>query len=262
MKRKEIAIVTGAYGKIGKAISETIAVSKRYRVILAGRNKARLEETVAEIKDVTQTNDIDYVVVDVSVKSSIVDLYRRWNSPIQVIVNNAAVTPQKRLETSEGVEMQFATNVLGYFWMIKYMSKFMKDVDNARIINVASYWAGGLDLADIEYKKRKYTNNNAYKQSKQADRMISSAFAEILAPDHISVAACHPGDVNSVLSNNLGFGGNESPFEGAITPAWLAISKRIPNINGKYFERLQEVRCKFSENKSKVWELYNYCESY
>jgi NAD(P)-dependent dehydrogenase (short-subunit alcohol dehydrogenase family) len=35
-----------------------------------------------------------------------------------VLINNAAVTPRTREETNEGIELQWATNVLGYFWMI------------------------------------------------------------------------------------------------------------------------------------------------
>jgi len=38
--------------------------------------------------------------------------------------------------------------------------------------------------------------------------MLSAAFSEKLEPFHIAVNACHPGDVNSTLSNDLGFGGH------------------------------------------------------
>ena len=50
----------------------------------------------------------------------------------------------------------------------------------ARVVNVASYWAGGLDLEDLEFKRRRYDNDAAYRQSKQADRMLTVAFAERL----------------------------------------------------------------------------------
>ncbi len=262
MKQKKIAIVTGAYGKIGKAISEAIANSNKYKVILIGRNEPRLVKAVSEVKQTTGTNDVDYEVVDLSLKGSITGLSEKWKTPVHVMVNNAATTPRSRLETADGVEMQFATNVLGYFWMMKFMSSFMESVEGARIINVASYWAGGLDMDDIEFKNRYYNNDIAYRQSKQANRMLSKAFADLFCSKGISVASCHPGDVNSVLSNNLGYGGHESPFEGAITPSWLAISDRVPDINGKYFERLQEVKCKFSQDSTNVKRLYDLCNNY
>jgi hypothetical protein len=31
----------------------------------------------------------------------------------------------------------------------------------ARVVNVASYWAGGLDLNDLEFTRRSYDNCNA-----------------------------------------------------------------------------------------------------
>ncbi len=74
--------------------------------------------------------------------------------------------------------MQFATNVLEYFWLGETFTPILKSSAPARIINVASYWAGGLDMNDFEFTRREYDNDNAYRQSKQAGRMLSTAFAE------------------------------------------------------------------------------------
>ena len=105
--------------------------------------------------------------------------------------------------TREGIEQQFATNVLGYFWMIEAFIERLKQGSGTRIVNVASYWAGGLDLHDLEFKKRRYNNDAAYRQSKQADRMLTVAFAKRLQPLDITVNACHPGDVNSIAPYSL-----------------------------------------------------------
>ena len=126
-------------------------------------------------------------------------------------VNNAATTPRRREETPEGIELQFATNVLGYFWMMTAFRGHLVDSAPARVVNVASYWAGGLDLGDLEFERRRYDNDAAYRQSKQADRMLSVAFAERLRDAGVTANACHPEDVVSTLSRNLGFGGHETP---------------------------------------------------
>jgi NAD(P)-dependent dehydrogenase (short-subunit alcohol dehydrogenase family) len=124
------------------------------------------------------------------------------------------------------------------------------------VINVASYWAGDLDLSDLEFKRRRYSNGPAYRQSKQANRMLTVAFAERLRPYGVTVNACHPGDVNSTLSNNLGFGGHESPDEGARTPVWLATSPV-----GRR-EHMREVRCRFGADRQAIEKLYEICLSY
>jgi hypothetical protein len=66
------------------------------------------------------------------------------------LINNAAYTPRTRQETPEGIEMQFATNVLGYFRVIDEFTDILKASAPARVVNVASYWEGGLELNDLE----------------------------------------------------------------------------------------------------------------
>jgi retinol dehydrogenase-13 len=178
------------------------------------------------------------------------------------LINNAACTPRSRQETPEGIEMQFATNVLGYYWLTDEFMEILKASAPARVVNVASYWAGGLDLNDLEFTRRSYDNDQAYRQSKQANRMLSSVFAEKLKPYQIAVNACHPGDVNSVLSNNLGFGGHETPDQGAETPVWLATHPIGQEYTGRYFEHLRETNCLFARDKQMANALFERCANY
>jgi len=152
--------------------------------------------------------------------------------------------------------------VLGYFWMTQLFSEHLKKSASARVINVASYWAGDLDLADLEFKRRRYNNGIAYRQSKQANRMLTVAFAARLKSYEVTVNACHPGDVNSRLSNDLGFGGHATPDEGADTAVWLATDPAAQGETGKYFEQRRTVRCRFGEDQAAVDALYEACLSY
>jgi NAD(P)-dependent dehydrogenase (short-subunit alcohol dehydrogenase family) len=92
--------------------------------------------------------------------------------------------------------------------------------------------------------------------------MLVSAWAKRLSQRNITINACHPGDVNSELSNNLGFGGSESPEQGAATPVWLATAEEISEISGKYFERLTEVYCPFGANADSCETLFNICRKF
>lgn len=261
MSDKRVAIVTGAYGAIGKSIARLLA-EKDHEVVLIGRNESRLHSVVEEIIEMTGNQSVRYYPVDLSRESDIKALARNWKGPLHVMVNNAGTTPRQWTETPEGIEMQFATNVLGYFWMMKHLLPFMKDVDDARIVNVASYWAGGLDFNDLEFRRRSYHNDTAYRQSKQADRMLTVAFAEKYREYGITVNAAHPGDVNSKLSNNLGYGGHEYPDQGAGTPVWLATSPEVKGVTGKYFEHRRDVGCSFSRDKDGIQKLMEVCESF
>ena len=92
--------------------------------------------------------------------------------------------------------------------------------------------------------------------------MLTVAFAERLRPHGVTVNACHPGDVNSSLSKDLGFGGHESPQAGARTPAWLATDPIGQQETGKYFEHMQMRSCPFGQDSTAVNALYEACEGY
>lgn len=259
---RRIAIVTGATGAIGSAIARGIATRGQLAVVLVCRDEEKARQVVSEITRRTGNQHVRYELADLSRRASIQSLAKRWHGPLHILVNNAAVTPRTRQETPEGIELQFATNVLGYFWMNQAFSEILKASAPARVVDVASYWAGGLDLTDLEFSRRHYTNGAAYRQSKQANRMLTVAFAERLEHFGVAVNACHPGDVSSKLSNNLGFGGHESPEQGAQTPVWLATGELGRRASGKYFEHMRQVSCRFAQDKETIEALYNACLDY
>lgn len=253
-------MVTGANGAIGKAIARQLAARKEYRVVLACRDQARGEEALREIGQEVGRHDLRLELVDLSLLASVRALRERWQGDLHVLVNNAAATPRIRLETAEGVEVQFATNVMGYFWMTREFAPILSRSAPARVVNVASYWAGGLDLGDLQFSRRTYNNDDAYRQSKQANRMLTVAAAGRLRDSGVTVNACHPGDVPSKLAGDLGFGGHESADEGAATPVWLATDPSVAAVTGRYFERLAESPCAFGRDARAVTALDAACE--
>ncbi len=261
MSEQKIALVTGAYGEIGTAICRQLA-EKDYHVVMIGKDESKLKSTAGEIKQQSGNDNIEYRQVDLSRKSTIKEFAEQWEGRIDVMINNAATTPRHPIDSLEGIETQWATNVLGYYRMMQYLHPYMEGAEDPRIVNVASYWAGGLDMDDPEFRNRYYDNDTAYRQSKQADRMLSSAFAEKLKDKGISVNAVHPGDVNSQLSNSLGYGGHESPDQGADTPVWAATAPELKGVTGKYFEHRQESTDQFSLEKERVERLLRLCERY
>ncbi|MDJ0805511.1 MAG: SDR family NAD(P)-dependent oxidoreductase [Gammaproteobacteria bacterium] len=262
MSYRSCAIVTGATGAIGEAITRGLATDCKREVVLIVRNQDKAEHVVQRIQRATGNSNVRFELADLSRGDAIRDLTARWDGPLHILVNNAAITSHRRKETPEGVELQFATNVLAYYRMIRAFIPHLCAAKGAQVVNVASYWAGGLDLEDLEFHHRRYNNDAAYRQSKQADRLLSTAFAERLADQGVCVNACHPGDVNSTLSNNLGFGGHQSPEEGADTPVWLAIGNIGTKATGCYFENRRNVPCEFSKDRKSVERLFEVCESY
>ena len=256
------ALVTGATGAIGEAIAQGLAADCAREVVLVARNRDKAERVVQRIRRETGNSRVRFEMADLSRSDEIRGLAARWSGPLHILVNNAAVTPRVREESQEGVELQFATNVLAYFRMIRAFTPYLQAAAGSQVVNVASYWAGGLDPDDLEFRRRPYSNDAAYRQSKQADRMLSTAFADRLAEQGTCVNACHPGDVNSTLSNSLGFGGHQSPKEGADTPVWLANGGAGAEATGAYYENRRAVACGFSQDHNAVEQLFEACEAY
>jgi retinol dehydrogenase-13 len=255
---KPVAIVTGANGVIGKAIVAGIA-EYGFEVVMVCRDEKRAERALDEVRRASGRSDVRVELADLSRRESVFALAARWQGRLDVLVNNAAIAPRSRTETPEGIELQFATNVLGYVWMMRAFEAALRRSAPARVVNVASYWAGDLDLDDLEFKRRTYNNDTAYRQSKQANRMLTVAFAKRWPAAEVTVNACHPGDANSALSNALGYGGHESPEQAADTPVWLATDAAFAGVTGKYFASRQMRPCEFAGDSKGIAALDEIC---
>lgn len=258
---KARAVVTGATGAIGGAIARGLATAG-FEVVITARDAGRGAEALARIQRAAPGALVRWEEVDLSRQRSVAAFAERFEGPLDVLVNNAAETPRRRQETPEGLERQFATNIMGYFWMIEALRPALASADTPRVVNVASYWAGGLDLDDLQFRRRRYDNDAAYRQSKQADRMLTVAFARRLEGEGVAINACHPGDVPSKLASDLGFGGHQSAEEGAATPLWLATEEVGVKKSGCYFERRQEVRCSFGADEQACETLFARCAEF
>jgi len=258
---RRAALVTGASGVIGKTIARKLAAETGFAVVMVGRTPEKIEAAAGEVRRMTGNDLVRAAVADLSRPESIRALADGWEGPLHVLVNNASAVPLRRVENSEGREMQFAVNVLGYMRMIRAFAGRLADGAAesgmwSRIVNVASYWAGDLDVNDLEFRRRPYSAGTAYRQSKQAERMLTAVLAAELSGRRITVNACHPGEVNTPLSNALGFGGHESPDEGADTPAWLAVDPGLEGITGGWFKYREKWACRFAAVMQACGELY------
>jgi retinol dehydrogenase 12 len=261
-QQKTVVLITGATGVIGNAIARELAATPGYALTLIARDEGRAKKAVDGIRRASGNRDVAYRIADLCRRHAIQALADDWQGPLHVLVNDAGVAPRHRETTPEGIELTFATNVLAYLWMAEAFAPHLERSAPARIVNVASYWAGGLDAADLEFERRPFDNHTAYRQSKQANRMLTVALAERLAERGISVHACHPGDPASTLSRNLGFSGSQSAEAAARTPVMLARGELGADTTGRYFAHGREARCEFAGDAQAIERLYEICLAY
>ncbi len=266
-------LVTGASAGIGKAAAGELAALGA-RVLMAVRDLGKGEAVRQEITRATPDARVELAGVDLASQQSIRTSARELagRAPrLDVLVNNAGVWLNRRRTSLEGIELTWATNVLGPFLLTRLLLPQLAAAPRARIVNVASQLARGLDLSDVQYERRPYVGREAYAQSKQAGRMLTWALARRLKGTGLTVNALHPGFVATEI---FGKGGGllgaiaslyskasaRSPREGADTVVYLAASAEVAGRSGRFWIDRREHPCRFRDEPGEeaLWRL---CEA-
>lgn len=201
------ALITGT-GGLG---FETALALARHGadVIIAGRNAAKGEAAAAQIRAVVPEAKVAFEVVDLASLQSVAAFGSRLRGKrrsLDLLVNNAAVmTPPKRLETTDGFEMQFGTNYLGHYALTAELLPLLVKGKDPRVVSVSSVAArnGAIDFADLQATQT-YKPMKVYAQSKLANLMF--AFELQRRSDAggwgITSIAAHPGISRTELIAN------------------------------------------------------------
>jgi NAD(P)-dependent dehydrogenase (short-subunit alcohol dehydrogenase family) len=266
-----VCLVTGATSGVGKEIARGLAL-KRGHVVVAARDLERGRRVAEELSDDTANPAVEAIELDVASQANIrrfaQDFTKRF-AKLHVLVHCAGVYSARKQKTAEGIELTWATNVLGYFLPTVLLTDRLVASAPSRIVTVASRAAGGLDLDDVEFDRRPYHPMAAYRQSKQADRMLTWALASRLRGRGVTANAMHPGFVRTSLIHQglFGFffriGGGlfaRSPERGADTAVWLASSSARADDTGGYYVDRKEKRCPFRDVE-KIEKLWALCET-
>jgi NAD(P)-dependent dehydrogenase (short-subunit alcohol dehydrogenase family) len=163
-------------------------------------------------------------ILDLASLSSVRDFAKKelaQHRPLDILINNAGVmTPPRRLQTADGFELQFGTNVLGHFALTALLMPALEQAaaassDRPRIVTVASsaHRRGRLNFDDLQSTKT-YSPMGAYQQSKLANLIVALELDRRLhaANSRVMSVAAHPGIANT----NLFRTGNYSPLERTI----------------------------------------------
>ena len=266
-------IVTGASSGIGREIALGLA-SMNAQVVLACRSEARGKAALNWIQDNVKNAKLKLVLVDLSEKLSIqraANEILAEHPSIDILVNNAGVWPVKKKVTADGHELTFATNVLGYYRLTHYLLDALKAKGPSRIVNIASSFAGGLQLDDLHFEQRTYDGAKAYKQSKQANRMLTWALAKELRDTKVTANAVHPGNVNTSLNREftglMGYGFKiffrmfgKSAADGADTAIFVAADPSLETTSGEFFASRKLKSCPFRDD-AEIKALDEYCRS-
>jgi NAD(P)-dependent dehydrogenase (short-subunit alcohol dehydrogenase family) len=241
-----VVLVTGATSGLGLAAAEGFA-RLGASVRLLARSQERGERAREAITQRTGNRDILVSLCDLSDLDSIRDFVAGFHveeSRLDVLVNNAGAMLHERRLSAEGIEMTFATNVLGPFLLTNLLLELLKASAPARIVNVSSggMYTQRLDVEDLQSERGKYDGTAAYARSKRAEVVLTELWAERLTRSGVVVHAMHPGwaDTPGVQSSLPGFHRLtrpllRTPAEGADTIVWLGSAAEPARSSGCFW---------------------------
>lgn len=263
-------IITGPTSGIGKVIALELAGAGGH-LTLACRDLGRGEQTKQEILARNPAASVEVLLVDTSSQQSIRDFaqrYRENHTRLDVLINNASLSrgALPRENSVDGIELTFATNVLGYYLMTHQLRELLVASAPARVVNVASEFASDLDLDDLQFERRPFDSMKAYAQSKACERMLTWALARRTVGANITANAMTPGLVTETglyrnaapqVLERLRQRPSRTPEQGADTAIWLAASPELQGVNGKFFLDRREVECSFrnQEAEERLWGI-------
>jgi len=273
LMKDQVCLVTGATDGIGKVTARELAAAGA-RVVIVGRNEAKTERTVSEIKQRTGNDQVEYLIADLSSMQQMRDLateFKRRHDRLDVLVNNAGAIFMSRQESADGLEMTFALNHLAYFLLTNLLIDVLKVSAPARIVNVSSgaHYRGHLDFDDLQHEQ-KYSGPRAYGDSKLMNVMFTYELARRLDATGITANTLHPGLVaTNFMANNWGLLGklarrllnlaSISAEQGAQTTLYLAASPGVEGVTGKYFDKKKPIKSSEEsydvEAQRRLWEI-------
>ena len=210
-------VVTGGNSGLGFEAAKILA-TKGARVVVTTRSEAKALDAVGALRAAVPKADVDFVLLDLTDPESIekaADAILEKCPRLDACINNAGVMQTPELRTSEGFELQLATNHLGHFRLNRRLLARLEE-NAGRVVPVSSvaHRSGVIDLEDLNAKKD-YDSMRAYSQSKLANLMYGFELQRLLterASPVVSIS-CHPGyAATNLQSTGVGMEGGSAIF--------------------------------------------------
>ncbi len=223
------ALVTGVTSGIGE---DTVLELARHgaEVILGARNPAKLEATIARIRQEVPGATLHPLAIDVSDLASVRRAAGQVDQPLHLLVNNAGVMATPYHRTADGLELQMATNHFGPFALTGLLFPRLVESGAGRVVAISSQgsrMARRAPLDDPRDQTRRYGRWQAYFDSKLADLLFIFELDRRCREAGVPVKglAAHPGYSATGLmgtGRNTGNTGEKMRFTATIMQAVFA----------------------------------------
>src|SRR5579871_1760518 len=250
----KVVVITGATSGIGLVAAEKLARSGA-RLVFIARDRSRGEATLARLREAgpRAAHAVHYADLSTIAEMKRVAAEIAASEPrVDVLINNAGALFSSRQVTSDGLEKTFALNHMSYFVVTLGLAQRLQATPGARVVNTSSHAhrRGRLDLDDLQSEKN-YRGFPVYGVSKLCNILFTRELARRWDGTGVTANSLHPGFVSTRFGDQSGgwfqrlIGAAKlfaiSPEKGAETIGYLAASKEVEGVSGKYFYQCREV---------------------
>jgi dehydrogenase/reductase SDR family member 12 len=269
----KVVLVTGGSSGIGEAACEGLAAAGA-RVHMVARDRERASRAIDRIESrlLAHPHAVESELCDLSEPTEIrrfAESFQARFDRVDLLVHNAGVLASERRYSSEGVELTFATNVLGPFLLTSLLLPSLLSASHSRVITVSS---GGMYTArlrpdDLQLEDREFDGARFYAHTKRAQVVLNRMWGERISAERIAFHAMHPGwvDTPGLQASLPTFHRAMRPLlrdahQGADTVVWLGTHPELEPATGAFWSdraprpehRLPTTREK-PEDRDRLW---------
>jgi len=268
----QVVVITGTTSGVGYHTVRELAKGQAH-IVMLNRNaekssmlKKQLQsdygvKTDVVLADLSDLNDVRKAA------EHILSTYPQIN----VLINCAGMHSTKAKYTKEGFETVFCVNHLSSFLLTSLLLPRLKENAPARILQINSegHRFNGLNLDDLNWKKRIYTGLHGYGASKTAQLLTMWEMNDELAGSGVTINAMHPGDVKTNIGSNNGWLYRlfsrcfisimlGDPKISGESIYYLVADPEMQNVSGKFFHlTIEETPAKHALDREKSKSVYS-----
>ncbi|KIY43464.1 NAD(P)-binding protein [Fistulina hepatica ATCC 64428] len=252
----KVYIVTGGNSGVGKEIIKGL-LQRNAVVYMGARNPEKAEAAIKELESATG-HRATFLQMDLtnlsSVKQAAADFQTKESGLHGLLLNAGVMTPPIDMVTADGYDLQFATNVIGHFVLLRSLLPVLlstakaatNDSQKPRVVFTSSamelFGTLKFDTLKDGRARRKFGSMALYNQSKMANVVLSQELFRRYGKEGIISCAVNPGNLQSELTRytswflKLMLKPMLHPARmGALTQLYAATSPDVASSNGEYF---------------------------
>ncbi|KAJ7505236.1 hypothetical protein B0H11DRAFT_1977646 [Mycena galericulata] len=263
-----VIIVTGGNSGVGKETAKAL-LQHNAKVYIAARSEEKAKAAIKDLQSETG-KEAEFLHLDLadlhSVKRAAEEFnqYELWpcfssnslcfdrkETQLHVLFNNGGVMiPPIEQLTTQSIDLQFGTNVLGHFYLTKLLLPTLLATATtekpARVINtssLASEFTHTINYNTLKESpaRKKLGTSRLYAQSKYGNVVFSNELSRRYADQGIVSVALNPGNLKTELQRNIpGVWRKITDLtlypvpKGALTQLWAGTTDEGATLGGKY----------------------------